>query len=79
MAVGQTSGWGMIVQLSDNKDRSGLGFNPYEKSTQVPRTIQEVKLISETFRRGGFMDHSCAILQDGADEGPNFVTRGGSS
>ncbi|KAI5444039.1 hypothetical protein KIW84_012597 [Lathyrus oleraceus] len=76
---GQTLGWGKIVQLNDNNDRSGLGFNLYEQSAKAPRTIQEVKLISETFRSDGFMDRSCAILQDDADEGPGFVTRGGSS
>lgn len=67
------------MQLNDNKDRSGLGFNPYEQSAKAPRTIQEGKLISETFRSGGFMDQSCAIIQDDADEGTSFVTRGRSS
>ncbi|KAI5419822.1 hypothetical protein KIW84_043832 [Lathyrus oleraceus] len=79
VASGQASRWGKIVQLSDNKYRSELGFNPYEQSAKAPRTIQEVKLIPETFRSGEFMDQSCDILQDDADEGPSFVTRRGSS
>lgn len=79
VASGQTLGWGKILQLNDNKDHNGLEFNPYEKSAKALRTIQEVKLISETFRSGRFMDQSCVILQDDADEGPSFITRGGSS
>lgn len=79
VASGQASGWGKIMQLSDNKDRSWLAFNPYEQSAKAPMTIQKVKLISEIFRSGGFMNQSCAILQDDVDEGPSFVTRGGSS
>lgn len=67
------------MKLSDNKDRNRLGFNPYETSNKAKRTIQEVKLISETFRSGGFMNQLCAILQDDANEGPSFVTRGGPS
>ncbi|KAI5384654.1 hypothetical protein KIW84_071602 [Lathyrus oleraceus] len=53
VASGQTLGWGKIVQLSDKKDHSGLGFNPYEQTAKALRTIQKVKLISETFISGG--------------------------
>ncbi|KAI5396489.1 hypothetical protein KIW84_062633 [Lathyrus oleraceus] len=56
VASGQASGWGRIVQLSDNKNRNGLGFNPCDQSAKEHKIIQEVKLISEKFRSGGFMN-----------------------
>ncbi|KAI5396490.1 hypothetical protein KIW84_062634 [Lathyrus oleraceus] len=56
VASGKASGWGRIVQLSDNKNRNGLGFNPCDQSAKEHRIIQEVKLIYEKFRSGGFMN-----------------------
>ena len=71
---GKTSGWGEVLQLPENKDRSGLGFTP---STRMGKR----EPFEDVFRSAGFINappEINAIIGD-EDEGEplSFVTPGG--
>jgi hypothetical protein len=71
---GKTSGWGEVLQLPENKDRSGLGFTP---STRMGKR----EPFEDVFRSAGFINappETNAIIGD-EDEGEPlpFVTLGG--
>jgi hypothetical protein len=71
---GQSSQWGQVIEVVENKDRTGLGFEP----GVVQR---DLKSFQEVFHSAGFIhakDHStAAILEDDQEEEmPNFVMHG---
>ena len=68
--------WGRVVEIVENKNRVGLGFQPGP-------FIVKAKVIQPIFRSGGFIhgndQHSAAVIEDNDDEDEactNFVTRG---
>lgn len=72
--AGPTDIWGKVVELPDNGNRTGLGFD-----YQVGKQASVARPFKDTFRSGGFIsttpDEVVAILEDETEvEGPSFVT-----
>jgi hypothetical protein len=71
---GKTSGWGKVLQLPENKNRSGLGFT---QSTRMGKR----EPFEDVFSSAGFIDTPSEInvvIGDEDEEGPpSFVTPGG--
>ncbi|KAI5410040.1 hypothetical protein KIW84_055497 [Lathyrus oleraceus] len=66
--------WGRVVAVSDNKNRTGLGFQQGSSTTR----LEDMQL---NFRSGGFIHgnekHLAAVLEDDEEEDcTNFVTHG---
>ena len=66
--------WGRMVEVSDNKGRTGLGF---QKGSSTART----KYMQLSFRSGGFIhcneQHLAVMLENDEEEDfTNFVTHG---
>ncbi|KAI5425981.1 hypothetical protein KIW84_031706 [Lathyrus oleraceus] len=71
---GTVDQWGRMVEVSDNKGRTGLGF---QKGSSIARS-EDMQL---SFRSGGFIhgneQHLAAVLEDDEEEDcTNFVTHG---
>ena len=71
---GQSSQWGQVIEVVENKDRTGLGFEP-------GAVQRDLKSFQEVFHSAGFIhakDHSTAAIieDDQEEEMPNFVTHG---
>jgi hypothetical protein len=71
---GNVDQWGRMVEVSDNKGRTGLGF---QKGSSTVRS-EDMQL---SFRSGGFIhgneQHLAAVLEDSEEEDyTNFVTHG---
>ncbi|KAI5385081.1 hypothetical protein KIW84_071903 [Lathyrus oleraceus] len=74
MKEGNVDQWGRMVEVSDNKGRTGLGF---QKGSSTART-EDMQL---SFRSGGFIhgneQHLAVVLKDDKEEDcTNFVTHG---
>ena len=73
---GVSTGWGKVVNLSENKRREGLGFTPSVGSSNS-------KPMGNTFYSAGFIHASSeanAIIEDNPEGVPqSFVTQGGIS
>lgn len=77
---GETRGWGSVLSLPDNKDRTGLGFSP-EEAFESERKNRNLKQI---FKSVGFINTPSpdvnVILEEGPEEEyPNFVKIGTAS
>ena len=71
---GTVDQWGRMVEVSDNKGRTSLGF---QKGSSTVRS-EEMQL---SFRSGGFIhgneQHLAVVLEDSEEEDcTNFVTHG---
>ena len=71
---GNVDQWGHMVEVFDNKGRTGLGF---QKGSTTART-EDMQL---SFRSGGFIhgnkQHLAVVLDDkGEEDCTNFVTHG---
>ncbi|KAI5407865.1 hypothetical protein KIW84_053922 [Lathyrus oleraceus] len=71
---GNVDQWGRMVEVSDNKGRTGLGF---QRGSSTAR-IEDMQL---SFRSGGFIhgnkQHLAVVLEDDEEEDcTNFVTHG---
>ncbi|KAI5384894.1 hypothetical protein KIW84_071758 [Lathyrus oleraceus] len=71
---GTVNQWGRVVEVSDNKNRTGLGF---QQGSSTARS-EDVQL---SFRSGGFIhgneQHLAVVLEDDEEEDcTNFVTHG---
>ncbi|KAI5428055.1 hypothetical protein KIW84_033172 [Lathyrus oleraceus] len=71
---GPVDQWGRVVEVSDNKGRTGLGF---QKGSSAVRS-EEMQL---SFRSGGFIhgneQHLAVMLEDSEEEDyTNFMTHG---
>ena len=71
---GNVDQWGRMVEVSDNKGRTGLGF---QKGSSTAR-FEDMQL---SFRSGGFIhgneQHLADVLEDDEEEDfTNFVTHG---
>ncbi|KAI5436028.1 hypothetical protein KIW84_022458 [Lathyrus oleraceus] len=71
-----TDEWGRMIEIAENKNRVGLGFQsgPFDVI---------IKDVQPSFRNGGFIhendQHSIVVIEDNDDEGEacaNFVTHG---
>ncbi|XP_050876724.1 uncharacterized protein LOC127080448 [Lathyrus oleraceus] len=51
---GITDGWGIILDLPENKHREGSGFSPTSK--KIAEGSRSVRSIKETFHSGGFIN-----------------------
>ena len=73
--AGDADKWGRVVDVVENKNRVGLGF-------QQGPLKEEVKAMQQIFHSGGFIhkeeQHSYAIIHEDRDEedSANFVTHG---
>lgn len=71
---GQSSRWGLVVELAENKNRASLGVSP-------SATRRDLKQIQEVFHIAGFIhskDQSVvSILEDDKEQQVSyFLTRG---
>ncbi|KAI5438068.1 hypothetical protein KIW84_023981 [Lathyrus oleraceus] len=72
--TGNTDQWGRMVEIAENKNMAGLGFQ--QGSFNV-----KAKDVQPVFHSGGFIhgndQHSATVIEDGEDEAyANFVTHG---
>ena len=63
---GKSDQWCQMVEVAENKNRSGLGFQ------RGPSNVK-AKDMQPSFRSGGFIhgndQHSATVIEDGDDEG----------
>lgn len=74
---GETRGWGSVLSLLDNRERTGLGFSP-EEAFESERRNKDLKKI---FKSVGFVNQPSpnvnVILEEKPEEEyPNFVKIG---
>ncbi|KAI5407383.1 hypothetical protein KIW84_053582 [Lathyrus oleraceus] len=74
--AGNINQWGRMIEIAENKNRDGLGFQPGPFSTRA-------EVMQPSFHSGGFThgndQHSTAVIEDDDDEDEacfNFVTHG---
>ena len=74
--AGSIDKWSRVVEIAENKNRAGLGFQPTSFNANV-------KVMQPVFHSGGFIhgndQHSATVIEDGDDEDEacaNFVTHG---